>query len=310
LKELTDLKILVADDDLITSLALSRNLQDWGYEVAVARNGAEALSILKSGETRIAILDWMMPHLTGVQVTQKVRQDFLERGMKYTYIILLSGSDGYEEIVKGLSSGADAYIAKPYSFGELRIRLQHAERTIRMEDERGTLASFDEQTGLWSRARMREFLEEEKLRAGREKNPVGLVLMALDSLAEIEAAYGPSVAVQVLAETARRLKKAIRRYDKVGRFGLREFLIILPGCGQASTERIAERLVRFMSKDPVISDAGLILLSLSSGYASTERNEDISSQTLFEACQAALATALRRKSLGASPISPPTSNPR
>ncbi len=304
------MKILVADDDLITSLALSRNLQDWGYEVAVARNGAEALEILKSGETRIAILDWMMPNMSGVQVAQKVRQDFLDGGIKYIYIILLSGSDGYEEILKGLRSGADAYISKPYSLSELKMRLQHAERTIRMEDDRGTLASFDEQTGLWSRARIAQFLDEEKSRAGRERCPVGLILIALDSLGDIETNFGRSVADQVLAETAGRLKRAIRRYDKIGRFGSREFLIILPGCGQAPAERIAGRLVRFLTKDPVISDAGLIILSLSSASVSTEKPEEISNQTLFEMCQTALEASRRRKSLQASADSSSTSNSR
>jgi diguanylate cyclase (GGDEF)-like protein len=304
------MKILVADDDFITSLALVRNLQDWGYDVSVARNGLEAWEKLKPGDIRLAVLDWMMPGMTGVQVAQKVRQDILDNGSKYIYIILLSGSDGYEDIVNGLSAGADDYITKPYSIGELKIRLQQAERKITMEDERRKLNSFDELTKLWNLARLKEFLDEETARAAREKKPTGLILLGLDSLDNIEKNLGRSVAEQVLVEAGRRLKKIIRRYDKVGRFSRQEFLVILPGCGLVSTERIAGRLALSMKRDPVISDAGLISLSLSSGAVSTESLVDPSTKTLFQACETALSASRNRETFPAAADPPRPQNPR
>jgi two-component system cell cycle response regulator len=304
------MKILVADDDFITSLALVRNLQDWGYDVSVARNGLEAWEKLKPGDIRLAVLDWMMPGLTGVQVAQKVRQDILDNGSKYIYIILLSGSDGYEDIVNGLSAGADDYITKPYGVGELKIRLQQAERKIKMEDERRKLNSFDELTKLWNLATLKEFLDEEIARAAREKKPTGLILLSLDSLDDIEKNFGRSVAEQVLVEAGRRLKKIIRRYDKVGRFGRQEFLVILPGCGLVSTERIAGRLVLSMKRCPVISDAGLISLSLSSGTVSTESLADPSTKTLFQACESALSASRNREMFPAAAVPPHPQNPR
>jgi DNA-binding response OmpR family regulator len=150
------MKILIAEDDLISSRILQRNLETWGYETTVARSGRSAWDALQDEELRLAILDWMMPGMDGVEVCRKIRR---RKKFKYTYIILLSAKDRKQDIIAGLSSGADDYMTKPVNFLELRARLQTGRRIIDLEDKllaiQGQLkdiASRDSLTKVWNRA--------------------------------------------------------------------------------------------------------------------------------------------------------------
>src|SRR2546423_1289650 len=114
-------KILVADDDLVSRLALQRLLEKGGYSVVAARDGVEAWSVLCAREApRLAILDWTMPGLDGVEVCQRVRA--MEDGL-YTYVVLLTGRDQQADVVAGLAGGADDYLKKPFDRQELMARL-------------------------------------------------------------------------------------------------------------------------------------------------------------------------------------------
>lgn len=146
------MRILVADDDLISLMALEKSLTEMGYEVVAAKNGLEAWEkIVSDPSIQIIILDWMMPGLDGLSLIKKIKSDLSEEKQLPRHIIMLSGTDGYEEIIKGLSSGADDYLVKPYSFNELRIRVKRAEKMLKLEEEKYKLMSLDPVTLLWNR---------------------------------------------------------------------------------------------------------------------------------------------------------------
>src|SRR5215212_4218917 len=116
------MKLLLAEDSSMIRLLLHRVLTTEGYEVVFAENGEEALRILESPQAPpIALLDWMMPGLDGLEVCRRVRAAGRE---PYVYIILLTGKDLREDLVRGLAAGADDYLTKPFDNAELQARIR------------------------------------------------------------------------------------------------------------------------------------------------------------------------------------------
>ncbi len=125
------MRVLIAEDDFVSRRLLVRYLEKWGHEVVATENGAAAWSALQAeAAPGIAILDWMMPELDGVQVCQLVRS---QSDRPYTYLILLTAKGGKEDIASGLNAGADDYVTKPFDPNELRARLQVGERMVELE---------------------------------------------------------------------------------------------------------------------------------------------------------------------------------
>ncbi len=114
------MRILVAEDDSTSRIALVAVLKRIGHEVTSVSNGEDALAALQAADApRLAILDWMMPGLTGVQVCQRVRSES-STGTKY--LILLTSRSDKEDVIEGLDAGANDYVTKPFDEGELIIR--------------------------------------------------------------------------------------------------------------------------------------------------------------------------------------------
>lgn len=127
------MKILIAEDDPVSATLLSTLLTQWEYQVITKQDGNEALSALVDEDgPHLAILDWMMPGLTGPDVCRKVRAASLVHPV---YLILLTRLDKRENVVEGLDAGADDYLAKPFDAAELRARVQAGRRVVTLERE-------------------------------------------------------------------------------------------------------------------------------------------------------------------------------
>lgn len=127
------MKILIAEDDSVSRKLLNAHLTKWGYEVIVACDGREAWDILKQTDPpRLAILDWMMPEIDGIELCKKIRRRQREA---YTYIILLTAKKQKEDIIAGLDFGADDYITKPFDPNELNSRVKSGIRILDLELE-------------------------------------------------------------------------------------------------------------------------------------------------------------------------------
>jgi DNA-binding response OmpR family regulator len=130
------MKILIAEDDPISRRLLEATLLKCGYEVAVAHDGLQAWEMLQcSYAPRLAIIDWMMPGLDGLELCRKARC-FLSN--LPPYIILLTTRGRKEDIVEGLQNGADDYLLKPFDPEELRARIQAGERIIELQRALGS----------------------------------------------------------------------------------------------------------------------------------------------------------------------------
>jgi DNA-binding response OmpR family regulator len=125
-------KILVAEDDPVSRRALEVTLRRWGYEVVPAADGAQAWQIFQQADApRLALLDWIMPGLDGVEVCRQVRA---QTQKPVSYLILLSAKSSTEDVVLGLESGADDYLAKPVELPELQARLKVGLRVLELQN--------------------------------------------------------------------------------------------------------------------------------------------------------------------------------
>ena len=130
------MRILIAEDDAVSRRVLETTLVKWGYEVVVTTDGLQALEALtQSDAPSLAVLDWMMPGLDGSEVCRRVRQT---GGDRLAYLILLTAKGRKEDIVEGLTAGADDYVVKPFDRAELKARLNVGERILRLQAELAT----------------------------------------------------------------------------------------------------------------------------------------------------------------------------
>jgi diguanylate cyclase (GGDEF)-like protein len=293
-------QILIADDSLVSRHLLDATLRKWGYEVVIACDGTEAWDILQQdGAPPVAILDWMMPGMTGPEVCRLVRQRARE---PYTYILLLTSKSLKEDLIEGMESGADDYIIKPFDQHELKVRLRAGTRLVDLQAQllsaREALreqATKDSLTRLWNRSSILEIMQRELSRGHRENSPMGVVLLDLDHFKVINDTYGHFAGDAVLREAARRMQNCIRQYDSLGRYGGEEFLLLLPGCDGLSTLEKAEALRSNLCGDPLLLTETSITLTASFGATFIQPGADSTAEGLIRMADEAL---YRAKKLG------------
>lgn len=125
------MKVLIAEDDRISRGVLTASLTNSGYDVVAVEDGEQAWELMKKKDSpRMAVVDWMMPRMDGLELCRKLRQS---NGGEYFYIVLLTTRSQQEEIVEGLAAGADDYLTKPYNPQELRLRLHAGARILKLQ---------------------------------------------------------------------------------------------------------------------------------------------------------------------------------
>jgi two-component system cell cycle response regulator len=292
------MKILLAEDDLVSRMMMRRMLQGFGFEVVETGDGLRAVELLSAADgPRIALIDWMMPGLDGPGVCREIRSRHSDGA--YVYILLLTSRQNSEDIVAGLEAGADDYITKPCHPAELNARLATGSRILMLEqklvdarEEMRYKATHDSLTGLWNRAAILPMIESELERSRRELTVTSLVLCDVDHFKRINDQYGHVAGDAALKEIARRLRDGVRSYDAVGRYGGEEFVMLLRGCGEDTLQGRLENLRLSVAQHPVIADDREINVSVSLGaVASTGGNADLSVAKLLAKADRALYAA-------------------
>ena len=127
------MKIIIAEDDVLSRRLLETHLQRWGHEVDAYADGAEALAAIRqAGTAAIAILDWMMPGLDGPEICRRVRED---QTISQPYLVLLTSKEGSQSTVEGLKSGADDYVTKPFDAAVLHARVDVGIRVLELQSK-------------------------------------------------------------------------------------------------------------------------------------------------------------------------------
>jgi diguanylate cyclase (GGDEF)-like protein len=290
------MRVLVADDNLISRRLLEAALRQWGYDVVLADDGNEAWNILRSPNApRLAILDWMMPGLSGPELCRRVRQ---AGGERYTYILLVTSRAEKQDVIEGLEAGADDYITKPFDQMELKVRLAGGRRIVELQDQlleaQATLreqATLDALTKVWNRRSILEILEREVDRAAREHSPLSVAMADLDHFKQVNDTYGHLAGDAVLVEAVRRMRSSMRSYDSLGRYGGEEFLLLFPGCEPAAAERLAERMRAEIERRPLDWQTGPIRFTISFGVTTLRADQRLPSEALLRVADAALYQA-------------------
>ncbi len=137
------MRILIAEDDLTSRQVLEAVLRKWGHEVVATCDGNEAWAAMQAEDApKLAVLDWMMPGMDGVEICRKIRE---QDGGNRTYVILLTALGGKEDIVTGLEAGANDYVTKPFNKDELRARVNVGRRMVELQS--ALAAKIDELQG-------------------------------------------------------------------------------------------------------------------------------------------------------------------
>ena len=269
------MQILVADDDPVSRYAVSGLLRKCGHEVVLAGNGSEALAVLQAESTpSVAILDWMMPGMDGVEVCRRVRA-LPDR--RYVYLIALTAKKDEQDLVEALEAGFDDFLSKPVRLPELKARLLAGRRIVELQ-ERLVLscevmkfkASHDPLTGMWNRAAIIELLDTQIARSRREQTHLALLMLDIDHFKNINDTYGHMVGDQILKRVAQTLTFSARAYDWLGRYGGEEFLVIAPDCPPAGAATLAERLREKIAGRPFTLDALQVPVTISLGLANLQ----------------------------------------
>ncbi len=276
------MKVLVAEDEPVARHLLTRLLTKWGYDVTSVPSGDAAWEVLDQDHSfTLAIFDWMMPGSDGVEIVRRLRA---ADDRPYTYVLLLTAKNEKSEALHALNAGCDDYITKPFDPEELRARLLVGKRIVDLQTQLTHAlqvthhqATHDALTGVFNRRAILDVLGQEIDRSRRADIPLSIALADIDHFKSVNDTYGHIIGDEVLRALTERIMGLIRSYDRLGRFGGEEFLIVFPECGSqealASSERVRKGVANTQLR---VADLSLPA-TLSMGLATLDSSSDVES---------------------------------
>jgi two-component system, cell cycle response regulator len=315
------MRVLVADDEPSTRLAVKAAVERLGHVCLVARDGAQAWNFLQSGSIDVFITDWLMPGLDGPELCRRIRAGATG---SYTYTIIATALTGRADIVEGMRAGADDFLIKPIDPFAVETRLIAAERVTalhdrirqhqgRLEQVNGELADearTDPLTKLGNRRRLEEDVRALHSGAQRHDRPYSIAMCDLDHFKAYNDTYGHPCGDDALRRVAEVLADGTRAGDTAYRFGGEEFILLL------ADERLDGAVIaveRFRTSIEALSipHAGNVppgVLTISAGVAAYEPSLADASTVILDRADRALYVAKesgrnRVASLGADLVS-------
>jgi diguanylate cyclase (GGDEF)-like protein len=285
------LTILVAEDNADQMEIIQMILGKSRYRLLCATDGEEALDVLSKETVDLALLDIMMPKLSGMEVCRRIRED---PRLKNIYVIFLTALITGEDRVKGLELGANDYITKPFYLPELMARISVGERLTLQRRQMEREAAHDPLTGLYNRRTFEERYAHEFARGQRYGRPLSILMIDIDDFKKINDQYGHDQGDVVIRSVARVLGERMRKSDISARYGGEEFIVLLPevaldGALQAG-EKIRQEISGLKFAPPT---ADPFAATVSVGAASTSHCSYEEGQAVIKDADLALYKAKR-----------------
>lgn len=281
------LRVLVVDDEASLRGFLRAILEQLGFEVSDAADGASALEMATREPPDLVVSDWLMPGIDGLELTRRLRES--ETG-KTIFILLLTQLSDDDKLVEAFSAGVDDFIGKPLKPRVFAARLRAARRviTLRKEIERDrvnfqrcaadfaathrrlqTMAHSDPLTGLPHRQQGIALLHQAVVQARQEQKPLHTILITLPSLGPINHQLGRMAGDKLLVQLAQMLSAGLRPGDRICRYGDRSFLITCPDTPASQAQVAAQRMAALVEKqcEPVGAQPKVRLSALESTMA-------------------------------------------
>lgn len=314
------MKLLIVDDEKIVQTILATMIKEWGYEVMIAANGEEAWGILQTiDEPIILLVDWIMFGMDGVALCKKVKNS---EKAKNTHVIMLTAKSEMEDLVVGLSAGADDFLSKPVDPRELSSRLSVARRILKYKydleqrnlalqattkvmenilrelnvtnEKLRVLSMLDELTGVPNRRSLDDYLAREWGYAMRRREPLTLLMIDVDFFKLYNDTYGHQTGDDCLQKVAGILNDTTTRSgDLIARYGGEEFVVALRNTDSLGGQEVAECL-RQRVEDLRIPHHGSEIspyVTISLGIATMVPEPQYSHKALLEAADQALYQA-------------------
>ncbi len=293
------MRILIAEDSRVQAVDLRRRLESLGHQVTVTCDGRQAWDVLQTRAEPVAILDWLMPEMDGVDLCRTIRS---EKTLPYVYLILLTSKDHRHERLQGLKAGADQFLSKPVDTFELEVCLETAGRIIAVQQaleariqeleqankQLSRLVLQDELTGLANVRGFQEALTRALRDAIDDHLPLSLIRLELDHPHQVFSEKEPANQAEILMAMGNLLHEASRDCDVPARVSPYGFAVILPGLSTDSALAVADCL-----RIAVIARASTMLpitASLAVVVATTDDRPSTTEQ-LLEAAERAIGQA-------------------
>jgi diguanylate cyclase (GGDEF)-like protein len=258
--------VLVVDDSLVVRAVVRAALEEEGYRVAEAMDGADGVERCRQDPPDVVLLDIEMAGLDGHQVLALLKNDERVRDIP---VVFLTGRTDMEDVVAGLRGGAHDYLRKPFEPEELLARVGAAVHVKQLQDqlrqrnaELEQVSNTDQLTGLSNRRHL-----ETRLTAAGQDDVLAVVLFDIDHFKRVNDTYGHAVGDLVLREFTHRLRGQLRGEDIACRWGGEEFLVLLRGTDLVGATRFADRVRRAVAAEPMAVGGLRIPVTVSGGCA-------------------------------------------
>jgi two-component system, cell cycle response regulator len=264
-------KVLIADDSPVYRKLVEQALSQDASSVLFATSGQQAIEIFERERPSIVITDWVMPDLTGIELCQRIRAG---PQSSYTYLIILTSIAEKENVVRGLSAGADDYLTKPFHREELLARVRVGQRLIDLHSQIEAknclleeLALTDALTGLPNRHAIEAWAPRQLSGAARHGFPFWVVMIDLDHFKHVNDAHGHDAGDMVLRKFGEILKSHTRLSDISGRIGGEEFLHILTHAAKDNVQIVLERIRSLFAAEKFSAAGACFTVTASFGVA-------------------------------------------
>ncbi|MBL4814241.1 MAG: diguanylate cyclase [Shewanella sp.] len=260
-----DVKVLVADDSVVSRKFVRSLLEQHLYQVIEADDGHSAWEILQSQpDVQLLITDYNMPGLDGFGLILKVREKFSREELA---IIGLSSDSDESLSARFIKNGANDFLQKPFVHEEFHCRVLNTLDSLDMIRKLWDQANLDYLTCVYNRRYFFGLFEEQMEQIKQKQGALTVALLDIDFFKKVNDTYGHDVGDEVLVEFAARLKHFFGQHFTVSRFGGEEFIVAFKGLNQEKAFVLMDKFRSQLEMKPIVTSKGDMFITVSTGIA-------------------------------------------